>query len=392
MEPKDDIALDDKISLEISTLPINTENEPCSEDELNEIYPNAEVRMIKAQYSLDHLKKLVEVRKDLVIDPDYQRGEVWNPRQKMELIESILMGIPLPIIYLFEMKDGKKQVVDGRQRISAIIDFMNDKYQLKDLKILRDFNNCYFSDFPPKTQGIFEDFQLFFYIIQPPTAERIKYDIFDRVNRGGSRLNNQEMRNALYQGPATKIISEICELDEFKRATDNGISRMRMRDRYAALRVLAFYLLFSRPSIMPSNSSPIEYKSDIDDFLAKVMIAINENSDTSQRDAWKQSISESFSQISEILGSNAFRFESNRGSRRPINMPLMEILTFLFLLNWDKSNHDKIRSKINSLKKEMDEKGMFRTRVDSAISVKNRFQLMIDTAASLDPTFIPYTL
>ena len=98
-----------------------------------DIYPNAEVRISRMQYSLLHLKRLYEDRGELIIDPDFQRGNVWNIRQRSELIESIIMGIPLPIIYLFESIDGRKQVVDGRQRITAIIDFLNDKLRLTEV-------------------------------------------------------------------------------------------------------------------------------------------------------------------------------------------------------------------------------------------------------------------
>ena len=110
-----------------------------SSAEVKEVYPNAEVRVTRAQYSTLHIKRLVENREELIIDPDFQRENVWKNKQGAELVESILMGIPIPVMYLFEMRDGKKQVVDGRQRISAILDFLNDKLVLKDLKI-----SCYF--------------------------------------------------------------------------------------------------------------------------------------------------------------------------------------------------------------------------------------------------------
>lgn len=384
MDENDDVRLEDGKSLEINSDSSTNLIESSTPNDSVNIYPNAEVRMERAQYSISHLQKLVEVRKVLVIDPDFQRGNVWSPKQKRELVESILMGIPLPMIYLFESKDGKRQVVDGRQRISTMLEFLNGKFQLRDLKILKEFDNCGFSDLSPKMQGIFEDFQLYFYIIQPPTPERIKYDIFDRVNRGGSRLNNQEMRNALYQGPATKLIAKICDSKEFLAATDNGISTSRMRDRYAALRVLAFYLYFSNPSLMPKTSEPIEYKSDIDDFLAKVMIAINENSTSQQRERWKSEICNSFIEIYKCLGPLAFRFESPSGWKRPINMPLMESLSFLFLLDWNKGNHNKIRKEINSMKRQIDDSGEFRNKVDSAVSVRERFNKMIDMAKKLD--------
>ena len=121
------------------------EGEYNPSSQVNEIYPNAKVRVSKVQYSTLHIKRLVEDRHELIIDPDFQRNSVWDKKQCSELIESILMGIPIPVMYLFEARDGSKQVVDGRQRISAILDFLNDKLVLRDMKILRKYNNLKFS-------------------------------------------------------------------------------------------------------------------------------------------------------------------------------------------------------------------------------------------------------
>lgn len=346
-----------------------------------EVYPNADVRVSKEQYSLLHVKRLVEDRKELLIAPDFQRKDVWKPRQRVELVESIIMGIPLPVIYLFESADGKKQVVDGRQRITTIIDFLNDDFQLKDLNILPQYNNKRFSDLPPKIQGIFEDYQIFCYVIQPPTPERVKYDIFDRVNRGGTILNSQEMRWALYQGHATKIIDEICRSEEFLLATGNAVSPKRMRDRYAALRILAFFLLFSNQLEGDGLENPIEYKSDMDDFLAKVMVRINAKSSESQRFEWKKNILDAFKELYNLLGPDAFRFDSiHEGKKRPLNMPLMEALTFLFILKWKRPHEESLCNEISGLKKQLDKSGRFRSKVDSSVSVHLRFNWMKEFA------------
>lgn len=350
-----------------------------------DIYPNAEVRISRMQYSLLHLKRLYEARGELIIDPDFQRGNVWNSRQRSELIESILMGIPLPIIYLFESIDGRKQVVDGRQRITAIIDFLNDKLRLTDLKILGGLNGFTFSRLEPKLQGIVEDYQLLAYVIQPPTAERVKYDIFDRVNRGGTTLNAQEMRNALYGGPATQVIDMVCKSQEFIDATDGGVSDKRMRDRYVALRAMAFTSLFSGEfsrSGMPARS--YEYKSDIDDFLAWYMTLLNRTLSTVD-DVNKMAVRyiELFSRIYETMGADVFRFKSRRGKRRPINMPLVETVVYLFSRLENIDDEVEFRCRFDGWKRWLDDTNLFKRSIDSSTNVAARREAVESFIASL---------
>lgn len=357
------------------------EGEPYnSSKEVNEVYPNAEVRVTRAQYSTLHIKRLVENRKELIIDPDFQRGNVWAKKQGSELVESILMGIPIPVMYLFEMKDGKKQVVDGRQRITAILDFLNDKLVLKDLKILPSYNNCKFSDLDMKMQGLFEDSQMYFYIIQPPTPERVKYDIFDRVNRGGTRLTNQEMRNALYRGKSTRLISELSKSEEFLTATGYGISSKRQKDNYVILRSISFWLLYKKwETILAQNGEAIDYKSDIDDFLAKMMIFINEKASDELiaecRSMFLRAMKNSF----EIMGEDAYRFaaymdENGTSRKRPINMPLFEMLVYVFSDECVSVDSQVTRKAIEKFKDTYDYQKMLMSNVDSSTNVVGRFE------------------
>ena len=340
------------------------------------VYPNAEVRVEKAQYSTMHLKRLVEERKELVIDPDFQRNDVWKPKQSSELVESILMGIPIPTIYLFEMKDGTKQVVDGRQRISTILNFLNDKFSLKDLRILPQCNGKNFSDLDVKMQGIFEDYQLFFYIIQPPTPERVKYDIFDRVNRGGTRLNNQEMRNALYKGRSTVMLKELAASPAFLNATGEGVSSKRMKDQYIILRAIAFYLLMKRQDkVLEENGQSIEYKSDMDDFLAKTMIFLNKRASQELLDDCEYVFCKSMENCFKILGSDAFRFASESKNRRPINMPLFEVLMYVFSDSRLMEKVNSTRKKVERFKNSFDHQQMFMGNVDSANNLLQRYDL-----------------
>lgn len=346
--------------------------DPSSTD----VYPDVTVKISRDQYSAFEIKRMAEETKELMIAPPFQRKLVWNSEQKRELIESILMGIPLPVIYVFEDENGYKQVVDGRQRISTIISFMNNEFKLEKLKMLPSFNGKRFKDIKPLYRSKIERYQIPVYVIEPPTPERVKYDIFDRVNRGGTQLNNQEMRNALYSGESTKLLEQLSESNIFKQATNNGIKPKRMKDQYVILRFLAFYLL-------KTGKLQLHYKSNIDDLLAETMKQINKMQPekiTILKDVFIKAMQSS----NKIMGPDAFRFSQKKINRRPVNMALFEALTFFFTqVDIDEIPAKLIQKKIEKLKIEFDDSGYFSSRVDSTTSVDYRFDAVSKLAREL---------
>jgi hypothetical protein len=329
-------------------------------------YPDILIKMTKEQFSIYELKRRKEVSGTLKIDPDFQRENNWSEKQRSELIESILMGIPIPIIYLFEDEKGLKQVVDGRQRLSCIFDYLNNTFKLNNLNILKNENNKKFNQLSPLLQGKIEDYQFLAYTIQHPTHEKVKFDIFDRVNRGGTRLNNQEMRNALYSGLATKLLKELVISESFLNATQNSVSTKRMKDRYIVLRFLGFFLYYEK-------KIDIEYKSDMDEFLADVMKFIN-GLDDKKISFLKEKFELSMKNCFLVLGNDAFRFASE-GKKRPINMGLFECLGYMLSVKLPaNANIKTLKNKIEKLKKEMDESAMFTGVIDSNIGVNYRFE------------------
>ena len=204
------------------------------------------------------------------------------------------------------------------------------------------------------------------YVIEPPTPERVKYDIFDRVNRGGTQLNNQEMRNALYVGQATELLKELSKSKPFKNATGNGIKPTRMRDQYVILRFLAFYLLRTK-------RLNFKYKSNIDDLLAVAMKHINglkKNEADALKDVFLMAMQRSY----KALGSDGFRFPPTNVNRRPVNMALFEVVAYFFAVtDIETCNPEKLKAALDHLKQNFDKSGYFSSRVDSSSSVEYRF-------------------
>lgn len=145
-----------------------------------------------------------------------------------------------------------------------------------------------------------------------------------------------------------------------------------MRDRYIVLRAVAFYLLMTQQLQAADLGKPIEYRSDIDDFLAKVMIFINQQMTQEEVEQLKRNFILALERIYLLLGEDAFRF-SGINKRRPINMPLFECLIYLFLFEWNQDETETIQLAIESLKDTLDNSGYFQGNVDSITSLGYRY-------------------
>ena len=369
--------IDDQKDLEdYNTVDINIEAEEKEQDENTDNYPNLSIKIEQAQYSIFELKRKYD-KDRICIDPDFQRKLVWTNKQKSELIESVIMQIPLPLIYLAENEDGKLVVVDGRQRLTTFFQFLDNEFRLKDLKILPQINGMNFNELEEshlysRYVTIIEDTQLVVQIIKYPTKDRVRFDIFDRVNRGGTPLNKQEMRNALYQGNATKLLDELSKMKSFKDATGGAISPKHMKDKYVILRALCFYLLW-RGNILDKNKKRMEYRSDMEELLGAGMNLFNKM-DLNSIFLLKQLFDRTMTRAYQCLGKDGFRIPSNGKIRRPISMTLFETLFYYFTC-FDKTSVSNLEMKKGVVELLQDEEYLrsLQHSVDSSVNVKKRF-------------------
>lgn len=369
--------IDDQKDLEdYNTVDINIEAEEKEQDENTDNYPKLSIKIEQAQYSIFELKRKYD-KDRICIDPDFQRNLVWTNKQKSELIESVIMQIPLPLIYLAENEDGKLVVVDGRQRLTTFFQFLDNEFRLKDLKILPQINGMNFNELEEshlysRYVTIIEDTQLVVQIIKYPTKDRVRFDIFDRVNRGGTPLNKQEMRNALYQGNATKLLDELSKMKSFKDATGGAISPKHMKDKYVILRALCFYLLW-RGNILDKNKKRMEYRSDMEELLGAGMNLFNKM-DLNSIFLLKQLFDRTMTRAYQCLGKDGFRIPSNGKIRRPISMTLFETLFYYFTC-FDKTSVSDLEMKKGVVELLQDEEYLrsLQHSVDSSVNVKKRF-------------------
>lgn len=310
------------------------------------------------------------VKKDrYILDPEFQRDFVWPPLQQQRLIESALMRIPLPVMYVAEDIDGKIIVVDGLQRLTTFRRYLDDEFALKDIGKKEDelIKNKRFSELPIHLQERIEDTQLTLYILDSKAPERARLDIFERVN-SGEPLTRQQMRNCLYSGQATRWLKKAVELDSFKKATDKALQSKTMRDREVVNRFCAFYLL-----------GIDSYKAEMDDFLSDALVEMNKLEE-SQLEELLVRFDEVMQLNVEIFDGNAFRKSicKPNGKRSVINASLFDSL----VSSWVR-HIDNIRAleKIELVKKTM-QLLMFKT-FDDAISLSTNNSIKVRARHSL---------
>ena len=263
--------------------------------------------------AIDVVRRLGQGR--FVLDPDFQRDFVWDKDKQSRLIESILLRIPLPVFYVAEDDQGRLVVVDGRQRLTTLKRFFSGELKL-DLEKRSELHNCRFADLTPRLQNRLEDCQLHFYIIDKSVPERARLDIFERVN-GGEVLTRQQMRNALYNGPATEFLREVASTPLFLDATGGSLNVKKMQDREFVNRFMSF-----------QQFSLDEYKGDMDDWLAKGLTAFG-TADKLRRTDIQTRLNLGLSNNLSIFGRHAFRKHRRPDQNRSVlNASLFDVMMF----------------------------------------------------------------
>jgi hypothetical protein len=196
-------------------------------------------------YNLQTIAGLVaDGRIDL--SPSFQRRDRWDVKRKSLLIESFLMNVPLPPVFLNEDEYGQYSIIDGKQRLTTVSEFLTDQFQLDGLGIFGEANGLRFSELDASLQSVLQTrASLRAIILLRLSDPLIKYHVFQRLNTGGVRLNSQEVRNVTFAGPLNDAIVEASGYKQFTKLlglTDAGKAKaaiwQQMRDVELVLRYL----------------------------------------------------------------------------------------------------------------------------------------------------------
>ncbi|MEO9834885.1 MAG: DUF262 domain-containing protein [Hyphomonas sp.] len=312
-----------------------------------------------------------------ILDPDFQRVFVWANDKQSKLIESCVMRIPLPVFYVAEAPDGRIIVVDGLQRLTTFARFLDNQFKLTgltkgELSGSHELEGRYYDDLPINLQERVSDTQLTMYILDSKAPEQARLDIFERVN-SGAVLTRQQMRNALYNGPATQWLKAAAEGDAFQDATAGSLDSKTMRDREAINRFVAFSLLGWQ-----------DYTSgDMDTFLAKGLkrLACMSND---EREGLRERFDAAMKLSEKLFEHHAFRKSLSAddfdGRRSVINISLFEVTAFVFA-QWSEQlaedvDYDALRETIEELVQEEVFSRAITYSTNSTQAVRIRFAMM----------------
>jgi len=205
---------DEKISFDGKAV----QNITMSDDEINKKYRDGEIRIVteQARYPLNTIASLLKSG-DYKLNPEYQRRHRWSNRKRSTLIESLIMNVPLPPIFLYEYEYSVYEVMDGLQRLTAISSFYEDDYPLEGLEKWPELNGKIYSQLPKLVKQGIDRRYISSIILLHETAKNesdadvLKQMVFDRINSGGEKLTPQEKRNANFDGKLNKLCLKLSE-------------------------------------------------------------------------------------------------------------------------------------------------------------------------------------
>jgi hypothetical protein len=226
-------------------------------ENLSELQKKARERTVKTQnieYDLETLVK--KIKKGFIkLDPDYQRRHRWTIETSSRLIESLILNIPIPLIYLSQDIDvdeedsesARYSVIDGQQRLTAITQYLGNEFALKDLQALPELEGARYRNLPPFLVRRLEERTIKCLRIDSTVDAQVKYDIFERLNSGSVKLEAQELRNALYGGAFNDLLKRLSTDLNFRTMLhinlDNPANNSRVKKMEDIELVLRFFAL-----------------------------------------------------------------------------------------------------------------------------------------------------
>ena len=349
-----------------------------------------EVKTDSYPMSIGEISSMYE-RGEIILRPEYQRYFRWENEQKSKLIESILIGLPLPSVFMSQDHEGNWEVVDGMQRLSTIFDYMgllsqeNTKSEFyerfehlsDDMFYLPKFVGLSWNELSRRIQLDFKRTKLQLTILLRETNADAKFELFQRLNSGGTSISGQELRNAIMAGEDNTLLQwfeELAQQSSFVKVC--GLAPREQQSRFDVELVLRFVALMTEKYLQNLKGA-----KSVDVFLTDSPRKILEDDDF-DRKYYNDLFLKTFDLILKSYGENALKYKNKPGTGK-FSISFFEAVVFGIAKNIDENLDESfVRDKINNI-------GQTNEFIDASGSGKNaqkRIPLLIELGRS---TFKP---
>lgn len=173
-----------------------------------------DTREFTIEFLVQKYLKGIDTEENDIFVPEYQRDFVWDEVRQSRLIESITLGLPIPIVFMAEDSNGRLEIVDGSQRIRTLAAYLSDELTLTRLEKLTELNDLKFNDLPKSRQKKIQNTPIRMIVLSESATEEVRNDLFERINRGSDLLRNMEKRKGIYPGIFNDFIYKECAKNE----------------------------------------------------------------------------------------------------------------------------------------------------------------------------------
>ena len=326
---------------------------------------------------------------DLDIHPEFQRFYRWSQQQKSNLVESILLGIPLPPIFVSQREDGVWDVIDGLQRLSTIFQLVGvlkdekggdiEPLELKKTVYLPSLDKMSWESesskrcFPENLKRLVKRSKIHVSIILKESDDHTKFDLFQRLNTGGSQLSAQEVRNCILvmvNPDFYQWIHDLAQTPSFVETT--ALSEKALQEAYDVEQVLRFLILAQ------ANETELSSVGDLGVYINEKMIEIAKDKKF-DRVAWKKLFEATFDALAEAVGDGAFKRFSKSKKRHEGGFLVSQFETVSCGVAWNLKNKT-LRSDLAKATAEIWSKEEYTNWAGSGITAARRLRRIIPFA------------
>lgn len=347
-----------------------------ADDEPKWVAEHRKVIFSAVDYNLKDLAEQAEAG-ELDLQPQYQRRLRWSNDRKSQLIESFLMNVPIPPIFLSEERNGVYAVIDGKQRITAIKDFISDNLELTGLQYYSSLNGSTISSLPATERNFLaRRIPLRAVIILDQSPEEIRLETFRRLNTGGVSLNAQEIRNIAFRGPLNDLVMELSEDSRFHKMLKikdpaKSAVHQQMRDAELVLRFLAFHGTW--------KSFDGSIKGHMDSYMQS-----NRDASPPEIRTLRSLFDETLDVVESAFGEHAYtRYQSDRGNWRNQVVAAVYDAQMLAAPGKNASRLAQRQDDVVNATKALFGKQKFREATEAATNAKSAFEYRITEMGKL---------